>query len=72
MPLINPLRLIHASIQPREIKLRNPHNTLNCKQYIRNQSQYRVGRDEMCASVGDFVIFDYYEGGEEGEDGGGV
>ena len=42
MILIHTLRIIHTPIQPRRIILRDPNNSLNRKQYIRNQPQNRM------------------------------
>ena len=67
MIFIHTLRIIHPAIHPGSIKLRYPHNRLYRKQNIRHQPQNRMRRHEMRAPVGDFVVFDNDESGEEGE-----
>ena len=73
MVLVDRLGVIHATIEAREVVLRYTYQCLQHEKNIRNQPQNRVRRDEMPVSaIGDFVVLDDDEAGEEGEDGGDV
>jgi len=72
MILPHRLRVIHAPIYSWEVVLRDPNYCLNKENDIGNQAQNGMGTFEVCAIVGDFVVFDDDEASEETEDGGAV
>lgn len=72
MILVNTLRVIHAPEHTRDVILCDAHDGLQEEENVGDQAEDGVGGFEVCAAVGDFVVFDDDEGGEEGEDGGHV
>lgn len=72
MILVNLLRPFHATIQRRGIILRNPDNCLQEEEDVSDEAEFSVNGGEVRGAVGEFVVFDDYEGGEEGEGGEGV
>lgn len=69
---VDGLGIVHTSIDARGVVLRYSHNSLNCKKNIRNQSKDAVRGGEVGASMGKFVVLNYYESGEEGQNGGAI
>ena len=59
------LRIIHASIEAGGIILRNSHHSLNSEDDVGYESKDAVWGGEVGASVGEFVVLDYYEGGKK-------
>ena len=64
--LVNGFRVIHTSIDARGIVLRYSHDSLDSEEDICDEPKDAVWGGEMGASMGKFVVFDDYEGGEEG------
>lgn len=63
---IDGLCVIHTSIDARGVILRYPHNSLDSKDNVCNESEDAVRGGEVCAGVGELVVLDYYESGKEG------
>ena len=63
--LVYGLRIIHASIEARGVILRYSHHSLNSEDDVGDESKDAVRGGEVGAGVGEFVVLDYYEGGEK-------
>lgn len=66
------LRIIHATIQVREIILRDANNSLDGEDDVGDEPEDGVRGLEMRAGVRDLVIFDYDKAGDECQDRGAV
>lgn len=73
-PMILPhrLRVVHAPIYSREVVLRDSNYCLDEENDVGDEAQDGMGTFEVCAIVGDFVVFDDDEAREEAKDGGAV
>ena len=65
--LVNGFGVIHTSIDARGIVLRYSHDSLDSEEDVRDKPEDAMGRGKMGASMGKLVVFDDYEGGEEGQ-----
>lgn len=65
MPLIQSLRLIFPTIQPRHEVSREAHQRLNSEEDISNQTENSVRGLEVYPAVGKLVILDNDEAGDE-------
>jgi len=72
MILPHRLRVIHAPIYSREVVLRDSNYCLDEENDVGDQAQDGMGTFEVCAIVGDFVVFDDDEAREEAKHGGAV
>ena len=69
---VNGLGIVHAPVDAGGVVLRYAHDGLDGKEDVGDEAEDAVGGGEVGGAVGEFVIFDDYECGEEGEDGGAV
>lgn len=72
MPLVQLLGVVLAAVESGREVLRQTHHRLDQDQDVSYQAEDRVGRDEVGAVVGDFVVFDDYEAGDGRQEGDGV
>lgn len=72
MVLPHRLCVVHASIYSREVVLRDSNYCLDEENDVGGQAQDSMGTFEMCAIMGDFVVFDDDKAGEEAEDRGAI
>ena len=72
MILPHRLRVLHAPVHGREVVLRDAHDGLDEEDDVGDEAKDGVRGLEVRAGVGDLVVFDDDEAGEEGEDGGAV
>lgn len=70
MVLVDTLCVVDAAEHVGGVILRDSHDGLQEEEDVGDETQDCVGRFEVGAAVGDFVVFDYDQGSEEGEDGG--
>lgn len=70
MVLVDGLGVVHAPEHTRRVVLRYPDNGLQEEEDVGDEPEDGVWGLEMRATVGDLVVFDDDEGGDEGEDGG--
>lgn len=64
--LVNSFGVIHTSIDARGIILGYSHNSLDGEEDVCDEPKDAVGGGEMGSRMGKLVVFDDYEGGEEG------
>ena len=69
MILVDTLRSLRAPEYTRGIVLGDADDRLQEEEDVGDEAEDGVGGFEMCAGVGDLVVFDDDEGGKEGEDG---
>ena len=69
---VNSLGIIHASVDAWSVVLGYSHDSLDSEEDVRNESQDAVWGGEVEGTMGKFVVLDYDECGEEGENGGAV
>ncbi len=69
MILVDALRSLRAPEYTRGIILGDADDRLKEKEDVGDEAEDGVRGLEVCAGVGDLVVFDDDEGGEEGEDG---
>lgn len=69
---IDGLCIIHTSVDTRGVVLRYSHNSLNSEEDVCDEPKDTVWGGEVGAGMGKFVVFNYYEGGKEGQDGSAV
>ena len=70
--LVNGFGIIHTSIDARGIVLRYSHDSLDSEEDVCDEPKDAVRGGEMGGSMGKFVVFDDYEGGEEGQNRGAI
>ena len=68
MVFIQRLGIVHTPVESRGVILRNPDNSLNAKEDVRDEAENGVGRNEMIPRVGDFVVLDDDQTSNEGQD----
>ena len=64
--LVNGFGIIHTSIDARGIVLRYSHDSLDSEEDVCDEPKDAMGGGEVGRPMGKFVVFDDYEGGEEG------
>ena len=72
MVFVDSLGIVYTSIETRSIILRYPYDSLDSEEDVCDEPKDAVWGGEVGASVGKFVVFDYYEGGEERQNGGAI
>ena len=72
MVLVHRLCIIHVPEHARDIVLRDTDQGLEDEKDVGDEAEDGVRGAEVGATVGNFVVFDYDEAGEEGEDAGAV
>lgn len=70
MVLVDTLGVIHAPEHFGGIVLRYPHDGLQEEEDVGDKAEDGVRGLEVRPAVADLVVFDYHQGGQEGEDGG--
>lgn len=64
------LRIRLAAVEAGGVKLRQPDDSLQHEEAEGDEAELAVHGGEVWCPVGEFVVFDDDEGGEEGEGGG--
>lgn len=64
--LVDGLGVIYASVDARGVVLRYAHDGLDGEEDVCDETEDAVWGGEVGGAVGEFVVFDYDEGGEEG------
>ena len=64
--LVNRFGVIYTSIDARGIVLRNAHDSLDIEENVCDEPKDAVWGGVMGSRMGKFVVFNDYEGGEEG------
>lgn len=72
MILVHRLSIVDAAEHHWHVVLRDADEGLHDEEDVGDQAEDGVRGAEVLAAVGDFVVFDYYEAGDEGEDAGAV
>lgn len=73
MVFVDGLCVVHAAVEAGEVVLGYTYERLHDKQGVGDKSHDGVRRDEMpVAAIGDFVVLDDHQAGEQGEDAGEV
>ena len=67
--LVQLLCILLAAVDLRHKVLREANKSLNENKDVRDQTQDRVGRDEVCAIVGNLVVLDDDEAGDTAREG---
>ena len=65
MVFVYGLRIIHAPIEAGGIILRYSHHSLDSEDDVGYEAKDAVWGGEVSASVGEFVVLDYYECGKK-------
>lgn len=63
---VDGLCIIHTPIDSRGVVLRYSYNSLNSEEDVCDESKYAMWGSEVGASMGEFIVLDYYESGKEG------
>ena len=66
------LRIVHATIQAREVILRDANDSLDGEDDVSDEPEDGVRGLEMRAAVRDLVILDYDKAGDEGQNRGAI
>lgn len=64
--LVDGFGVIHASVDARGVVLRYTHDGLDTEEDVCDEAEDAVWGGEVGAVVGEFIVFDYDEAGEEG------